>query len=122
MSNEDKSENVLKLREEESKQEEAEEISSTGPTKEFTNQEFRKDPDLLEKLKRLVSNPTPGLKSNINNNISRMSRYIENYKKTREKEISLANHTNNPLKHEDLKEGIKRARFIQLQSEKKEKL
>ena len=122
MSNEDKSENVLKLREEGSKQEETKEISSTGPAKEFNNQEFRKDPDLLEQLKRLVSNPTPGLKSNINNNISRMSRYIENYKKTREKEISLANHTNNPLKHEDLKEGIKRARFIQLQSEKKEKL
>ena len=122
MSNEKNSQNKRKLCESTTNLEEDKEISSKRMEEKYERRGVEKDNAMLSQLKSLISNPTPGIKSNFNNNITQLSKYIERYKLSKEKEISLANESNDPLKHEDLKEGIKRARFIKLQTEKKEKL
>eukprot|EP00343_Euplotes_focardii_P012624 CAMPEP_0205833724 /NCGR_PEP_ID=MMETSP0206-20130828/50220_1 /ASSEMBLY_ACC=CAM_ASM_000279 /TAXON_ID=36767 /ORGANISM="Euplotes focardii, Strain TN1" /LENGTH=258 /DNA_ID=CAMNT_0053140365 /DNA_START=63 /DNA_END=840 /DNA_ORIENTATION=+ len=96
MSNEEKSQNVLKLCQAAAIKEKNEEISSKGACKQVGKREFKKDLHLLNQLKSLASNPTPGLKSNFNNNISHLSNYIEGYKRTQEKEISLAVESDDP--------------------------
>jgi len=116
MSNEDESKNcqlsVKKLRNRKSIQKYSKNL------KERTRRsQDGKSATLLKDLKSLVSNPSPGFKTNFNNKINDLSGYINRYKRERQKEISLANKLNDPFQQEDLKEGIKRTRIIKLQNE-----
>jgi hypothetical protein len=78
--------------------------------------------ELLKQLKSFVSNPIPDLKSKFNNNIPTISNLIGEYKQSKIKSISLANEIVDPLKEDNLQEGIRRARFVRLQTEKRGKL
>jgi hypothetical protein len=88
----------------------------------INNEKNQRSLEFLKQLRGFVSNPVPNLKSNFNNIIPMVSNLIGEYKQTREKGISLANEVVDPLKDDNLEEGIRRARFIRLQAEKKGKL
>lgn len=122
MSNEENDKNSWKLREETPNPAKEEEKQPSKALQEIAKDSCTKDEQMLTELRRLVSNPTPGMESNFNNKIRQVAPHFERYKALTEKEISLASNSNDPLKHEDLKEDIKRARFIKLQAEKKNKL
>lgn len=122
MSNEEKCEKSAKLCEKSNRHEENKEKAPSSKKQGIQSKPVQTNQALMKQLKKLISNPTPGIKSKFNNNICELTSYVDNYKATREKEISLANNSSDPLRQEDLKEGIKRARFIKLQAEKKEKL
>jgi hypothetical protein len=85
-------------------------------------QENHKSLELLKQLKSFVSNPIPDLKSKFNNNIPMISNLIGEYKQSKLMGISLANEIVDPMKEDNLQEGIRRARFVRLQTEKRGKL
>lgn len=119
MSNDPKPQKPSELHREPSKADQNKHNDSSSENKIRDKVPDQKDNHMMSELKRFISNPTPGI-NNLNN--YKLTSYIEKYKAQRQKEISLASNVNDPLKHEDLKEGIKRARFIKLQAEKKDKL
>lgn len=94
--------------------------SAEGP--EIDPNQKEKAAELLKQLRSFVSNPIHDLKSNINNIIVSANHTVERYKKHSDNQISLASKWVDPLQHETLSEGIRRAKIVRLEAEKKSKL